>query len=216
MILTSDAPQRSDEWRKLRAGRLTASVVSAIYATGRGGKESAARRDLRVHLARERVRGGPLDDTAFVDSVDIQRGLADEPKARSAYEMATGRVVTEVGFVYWSDLAVGCSPDGYVGDGLIQIKCPRPHKHYDVIEMGVEGIEDRYLHQMRHECWVTGRPWCHFVSFCEGEPDHLVVASVEFSPTEAELKSHELLVRQFLREVDEQEARIRALKGRTA
>jgi len=208
-VLVSNAPQRSDEWRQLRAGRLTASVVSAIYGRRKDGKETAERRDLRTRLALERVLGKPLDDGYM--NADMQRGIDLEAQARACYEIQTGNPVAEVGFVYWDDLMVGCSPDGFVGEGgLVQIKCPRPANHLAFLR--TRDIPDDYRLQVIHEMWVTGRHWGDYVSYCADMPERLMLAVQ--GVTGADVSAHELNVRQFLREVDEEEAQIRALQER--
>ena len=208
-ILVSNAPQRSDEWRQLRAGRLTASVVSAIYGRRKDGKETAERRDLRTRLALERILGKPLDD-GYVNA-DMQRGIDLEAQARACYEMRIGLPVSEVGFVYWDDLMVGCSPDGLVQDnGIIQIKCPRPANLLAFIR--TMEIPEDYRIQMIHELMVTGRDWCDYVNYCPDLPGRLMMMVKGIGRDE--VAAHELNVRQFLREVDEEEAQIRALQER--
>jgi putative phage-type endonuclease len=204
------SPQGSPEWLQARVGRLTASAVADIYGTRKDGKETAARRDLRVRLALERITGRS-QESGYVNA-DMQRGTELEPLARAAYEMATGRSVTETGFVYLLDPPVGCSPDGLVGDeGLLEIKCPRAATHIETLERGT--APDDYVPQMLHQLWITGRDWVDFVSFCPDMPEELQVAIIRVETNN--LTPHAAAVLRFLGEVDAEEARIRALrKGR--
>jgi putative phage-type endonuclease len=204
------SPQGSPEWLQARVGRLTASAVADIYGTRKDGKETAARRDLRVRLALERITGRS-QESGYVNA-DMQRGTELEPLARAAYEMNTGRSVTETGFIYLSDPPVGCSPDGLVGDdGLVEIKCPRAATHIETLERGT--APDDYVPQMLHQLWITGRDWVDFVSFCPDMPEELQVAIIRVEAND--LTPHGSAVLKFLGEVDAEEARIRALrKGR--
>ena len=60
----------------------------------------------------------PLDEDAR------QRGIRLEPEARLAFTKATGKKVTEVGFVE-ADEYRGASPDGFIGKtASVEIKCP--------------------------------------------------------------------------------------------
>jgi hypothetical protein len=62
----------------------------------------------------------PLDEDAR------QRGVRLEPEARLAFEKATGKKVSEVGFIE-ADEYRGASPDGFIGKTYtesIEIKCP--------------------------------------------------------------------------------------------
>lgn len=203
-MIVVECEQRSPAWYAARAGVLTASVVADIYV--KKGKETAARRDLRMRLALERITGQPQED-GYVNA-DMQRGVDLEPEARTAYELHTGNPVTEIGFCRHDSLLIGASPDGLIDErGVLEIKCPRPANHWATVEAQV--VPEDYVPQLLHALLVTGREWVHFVSYCPLMPDPLRVAVIQFSPTEAEFAAHELVVRQFLREVDETEAAIR-------
>src|SRR6185295_6009416 len=106
-----DAPQRSPEWFAARLGRLTGSRAGDMMATIKSG-EAASRRDLRLQLVLERLTGTVQDD-GYV-SADMRRGIAREPAALAAYEVATGHLVQTTGFLQHDTLPAGCSLDGHV------------------------------------------------------------------------------------------------------
>lgn len=194
-----------------RAGLLTASVVADIYATRKDGKESAARRDLRMKLAIERLTGVSLEEP--ITSRDIERGNELEPAARAAYEMTTGRLVTECAFMRHPVLLAGCSPDGLVGDdGLVELKCPRPATHVETLT--APAVPEGYVPQLVHQLWVTGRAWVDFVSYCPVLPPALQLVIVRRERAQGEMDAHELMVRAFLSEVDATVDRLRGLGER--
>lgn len=205
-MIVIECEQRSPAWFAARTGVLTASVVADIYGTRKDGKETAARRDLRMRLALERITGQPQED-GYVNA-DMQRGIALEAEARTAYEMAKGHPVTEVGFCRHDTLPIGASPDGLIrSDGLLEIKCPRPGNHWPTIES--QAIPSDYVPQLLHALVVTQLQFADFVSYCPVMPEPLRLCVLRYQPTDAERSAHELVVRQFLREVDETEAAIR-------
>lgn len=222
-----DVPQRSPQWFAARAGILTASVVKALYATGRTkGSESTARRDLRFKLALERISGTAIEE-AFQGNADTDRGITLEAEALGAYEAKTGQMVMSCGFVRRDDLPIGCSPDAVVYDGGtfeggVDVKCPRPANH-DAYRCDPSLLIADYEAQIAHTLLVTGAPWWDLASYCPQMPEPLRLVIVRLCPMKAEVDvpsgyasivsvdvaAHELNVRQFLREVDAKEADLR-------
>jgi hypothetical protein len=204
VIAYDDLAQRSDEWRALRAGKLTGSVAADILATLKTGKEPACRRDLRVRLVAERLTGQPQEN-AFVSEA-MQRGIDKEADALAAYETQTGRLVMPVGFIAHDTLAAGCSPDGLVShDGLIEAKCPKTATHLGYVDDPASLLAE-YHAQIIHNLWITQRSWADIVSFDDRLPEHLRLVIVRYDAHTAEhtkeIASYELAARQFLREVD--------------
>jgi hypothetical protein len=195
-----ECEQRSPEWFSARAGRLTGSVASDIFATLKSGGEAACRRDLRTRLVVERLTGRPQEDD--FQNADMRRGIELEPLARRAYEARTANLVEQSGFLAHTDLLVGCSLDGHVGDfeGIVELKCPRSARHFAYLKAGVFPVEHKY--QVIHNMFVSGAAWCDFVSFDPTMPEKLQVFVVRVPRDEKEMASYEFAARQFLKEVD--------------
>lgn len=198
-----DAPQRSPEWFKARAGRLTASNAKHITAFLKSGEEAAARRDYKMQLVTERLTGLPETD-GYVNA-DMQRGIDLEPEAFAAYEAREGVLLTRVGFLAHDTLMTGGSPDGVVGnfEGLVEIKCPRPANHVRYLRTG--GIPAEHRAQMVHLLWLTDAPWIDFVSYCPSLPERMRVF-VERLHADRFLTEHDRAVRVFLADVDDEVA----------
>jgi predicted phage-related endonuclease len=213
-VIIHDVPQRSDEWARLRLGKLTASRAADMMALLKSKGEPARRRDLRVQLAVEQLTHQSAERVYSND--DMQRGIDKEPEALAAAELVLGRAIHAVGFVEHDDLRAGCSPDGIIGDfeGLIEIKCPKSATHFSYWRARTSEPEwtlpSEYLYQVVHQLWITGAQWVEFVSFDDRFPPHLQLFHVRHTRDQAEIDSYELLARQFLREV---EADVEAMEG---
>jgi putative phage-type endonuclease len=150
-------PQRSPEWFALRRGVLTASRVGAWLlksdATSTKARENAIC-ELIAELAECDEEPDRYEDWA------MKRGTAYEPDAVAAFERATGKKVTDVGFCMSKHGLFGCSPDGLIeedGSGF-EGKVPIPKSHIAYRRAGK--LPEKYLHQVHFSMAVTGaRSW---------------------------------------------------------
>lgn len=191
--------QRTPEWYAVRAGKVCGSEAEDALGFLKSGKETAARRDLRMLKLSERMTGRPAEN-GYINEA-MQRGIDCEPHARAAYEAHTGVLVDAVGFIAHDDLAAGCSPDGLVApDGMVEIKCPKSATH--VRYLRTDGLLDDYQVQVTHGLWLSERAWCDLVSWDDRLPPplHLLVRRVWAK--DLDLAAHEAQVRQFLKEVN--------------
>lgn len=204
-----DVDQRSPEWFAARCGRLTSSAAAAMLARIKTG-EAAARRDLRLRLAVERITGVPQED-GYVSSA-MQHGIDAEAEALAEYEIQTGVIVSPLGFLQHRDLLAGYSPDGVIGDfdGLLELKCPKSATHLRYLRAPGVAPTD-YVPQVTHALWLTGAPWLDFVSFDPRFPEPLRFFRVRVPRNEAAIAGYELMVRAFLAEVDAEVEAVRAL-----
>ncbi len=122
--------QRTEEWFAARLGKVTASRVADVLAKIKSG-ESASRKNYKMELVVQRLTGKAGE--SFTNAA-MEWGTEQEPFARMAYEAHTGTFVKEEGFVDHPTIeGFGCSPDGIVGEGLIEIKCPNTANHIETI-----------------------------------------------------------------------------------
>ena len=205
------AEQRSPEWFQARAGRLTGSVADAVTATLKSGGEPAARRDLRIQLAVERLTSRPEMD-GFINAA-MQRGIDLEPVARGAYEAATGNMVRSTGFLQHDELMVGCSLDGDVDafQGIVEIKCPKSATHLGYVKAGK--LPTDYVAQVTHNLWVSNAAWCDFVSFDDRLPEDLQLLIVRVSKDELNVDAYAAAAQKFLEEVDAEVRAINAMRS---
>lgn len=191
--------QRSEEWYKIRLGKVTASRVSDIVTKTKNGY-SAARGTYLTELITERLTGKKIEKWV---SRPMQWGTDNEDAARAAYEIQTGRMVNEIAFVPHPDIDMsGCSPDGLIGGyGLIEIKCPDTINHIEILMS--ESIPEKWMIQMQWQMACTARQWCDFVTFDPRLPPELSLAIIPVDRDETMIAKLENEVKIFLRELDD-------------
>lgn len=201
--------QRSPEWFSLRAGRLTGSCAEDVLAQGKGGAEAYKRRDLKIRLAAERLTGVP--EPSGYKSPEMQRGEDKEPDGVGAYEACNGVLVdTSVGFMSHDDLMAGYSPDGLVGDGLLEVKCPKTATHLGYLR-DPASLAKAYMPQLLHGLWISGAPWVDIVSFDDRLPANLALVVTRVDA--AKVPDYALAATLFLGEVDAMMSELQALAG---
>ncbi len=206
--------QRSPEWYAARLGKLTGSVAADMLSTRSDKKEAAGRRNLRIRLVLERVTGKSQESNFL--SAAMQQGMDREADAAALYEAQTGNLLRTVGFCQHDTLMAGCSLDGYVGDfeGNVEVKSPIAATHWDYLQSGV--IPGEYQKQILCGLWITGAAWCDWLSYNPDFPPNLQVKLVRVERNQAEIDSFELLVRQFLSEVDAELDKLAKMAGLVA
>jgi len=168
MKIYKELKQGTDEWFGVRLGKFTASHAQAIGNNGRGLTT------LIMENVAEILTGKMKDQYT---NADIERGNELESMARSFYEVQTGNIVQEVGFVEL-DEHTGCSPDGLVGDdGLLEIKCINNTKF--VYMLLYSKVDPKYMWQMQMQMHVTGRKWCDYVVYNPNFKDPLIIKRVK-------------------------------------
>ena len=118
---------------------------------------------------------GKIEENGYKSS-DMERGNNLEPMARNAYELQTGKLVRQVGFIELNE-RVGCSPDGLVEDeGLLEVKCVNDVKFLKF--MLESKIEASHIWQMQYQLWVSDRKWVDYALFNPNFKKYLNVVRV--------------------------------------
>ena len=190
MLVRHSVDQNTDDWLKLRAGKVTGSAIAKVMANfGKAFGEPA--KVYAANVAVERLTKKNIEST-FCDD-HMARGHEQEPLARVAYEEKTFCEVEDGAF--WTNGNRGSSPDGLVGEtGIIEIKCVTPGVHYRVIKK--DSFASAYKWQMLFNTWLLEREWCDFVSYCS-----------DF-PKDSRVHVHRLHLADFTKEVQQIETRI--------
>jgi len=141
----------------------------------------------------------------------MEWGTATEPMARVAYEVEKQQFVEQVAFVDHPSIEwFGCSPDGIVGDDLIEIKCPNSSTHIEYLTD--DKPPAKYVPQMQCQMAVTGAKWCDFVSFDPRLPEDLQLFVVRLERDDEYIEAMEAEVKKFLSEVDEMFTKLKERK----
>lgn len=200
--------QGTDEWKQLRAGKLTASRMADVLATTKSGV-SASRKNYMAQLVAERLTGAPAESFS---NAAMAWGTEMEPAAREAYELLTVTSVEQVPFVDHPSIEwCGASPDGLaLDDGLVEIKCPNTATHIDYL-LG-QKPPAKYIPQMALQLACTGRQWCDFVSYDPRLPEEHRLFVVRYTPEPAYLETIDKEARAFLAEVAETIERLNGIR----
>ena len=198
--------QGTPEWLNARLGQPTASRMADVNAKTKTGY-GAGRKNYMAELLVERLTGDPTE--SFI-SAPMQRGIELEPVARAAYEIETGRDVTEVGYINHPKIAMsGASPDGIVNShGLIEIKCPNLATHLDTLRS--LKVDKKYNLQMQWQMACTGRRWCDFVSYDDRLPPGLDYVCIRVKRDNDLIADMTAEVKKFLEELDYMEYEMRS------
>jgi len=174
----ADVLQGTGEWHDLRRGIVTASTVhNLITAKTIKPASNDYSRTLTLSLVAERITNH-TDPT--YQSLDMMRGVMDEPIARDLYSKHYAPVA-EMGFMIrdagtWR---LGFSPDGLVADdGLIEVKSRRQKSQVSTVLAGEVPLAN--MAQCQAGLLVSGREWLDYVSFSGGM--HLYVKRVVPDP----------------------------------
>lgn len=167
MKIYKELKQGTPEWLEVRLGKFTASDAQAIATNGAGLKTL-------VYEKAAEIMTGKVKES--YTNADIERGKELEKMARSAYELETGKLVKEVGFVE-VDESEGCSPDGLVGDdGLVEAKCFIDYKFVEFLFSSK--VDTAHLWQMQMQLLDTDRKWVDYLVYNQNFPNPLIIVRV--------------------------------------
>ena len=198
--------QRTNSWYAARCGKVTASRIADVMAKTRSGP-SASRATYMAQLLTERLTGKP---TEMFSNAHMEWGTEQEPFARAAYSAKTGELVSEVGFIDHPTIAnAGASPDGVIGEGLVEYKAPATHTHLEYIFDGKP--PQKYLYQMQFQMSVTGAKFCDFCSFDPRLPEKYQLFIVRIPRDDKLISEIETEVRAFLEELDQKIAKLESM-----
>lgn len=155
--------QRSDDWFKARLGRFTASEIyklMGVKGLGETGLTYAFDKACEVVFGKD-------EDSDFT-SFDMQRGIELEPLAFKKFKELKALDFIDVQettfFPFGKD--AGASPDGLVGkDAVLEIKCPKRNKLLNLIDKGVEAIDQKYIYQMQMQMLCSNSIKCYFFNY---------------------------------------------------
>jgi putative phage-type endonuclease len=203
--------QGSPEWLHARCGLITASRMVDVLGRLKKGGESQKRADYRTELIAERLTGRATE--RYV-SRPMQWGIDNEPLARAAYEVATGTLLNQFGFVLHPTLDYsGASPDGITADGKggAEFKCPESTTHIEYILAGV--APEEYIPQMMWEMACCELEYVDFCSFDPRMPENLQLFTVRLWRDDDKIAQMTYEVEQFDGEIQAAIARLNGLES---
>lgn len=194
-------------WWAARLGKVTASRVADVVAKTKSGY-SASRQNYLADLIVERLTGQKASNFS---NAAMDWGVEQEPHARAAYSARTGELVEEAGFIDHPTIAMsGASPDGFVGEGCVEYKCPNTATHLEYLLVGKP--PEKYVTQMQWQMACTGKTFCEFVSYDPRLPEHLQMLVVRVPRDDNRIAELEAEVRKFLAELDDKLQQLEKVK----
>lgn len=198
MIEVFDVEQGSEEWLAVRAGIPTASMFSAVMASGKDGGDSKTRRAYMLRLIGERLTGEPAETYS---NRHTERGNAMEAEAAEAYAFESELTLEKVGFI--RNGIRGCSPDRLIGsEGMCEIKTALPHIQLERVLKGE--LPPEYKAQVQGQLLVAEREWCMFISYWPRLPMLRVLVRRD----EAYIEKMDAAISKFVDEMQELEMKI--------
>ena len=152
--------QRSEEWRKQRHGKFSASEIHKLMGVrglGETGKSYA------IEKAIEELYGEV--DENFV-SYDMERGIELEPLAFNKFSDLMDLEFIKVENCGFFNLLndAGASPDGLVGsNAVLEIKCPKASTFFKLV--ATNEVDQKYFYQMQMQMICTSREKAYFFNY---------------------------------------------------
>mgnify|MGYP002641668538 FL=1 len=193
--------QGSDEWFKVRMGKITASKLSDLMRKTNYG-ESTYKTRLRMELAIERITGKSASPN-FMNQA-MKDGVEREPDARKLFEAITGKEVALCGSFDHPDVVnTSASPDGLIRgeDAVLEIKCPTHITHAKSLLS--EKMPKNYEYQVQWQIACTESEYAYFASYHPDFPKELRLKWVKVEKDSDMILKLENAVREFDAEVED-------------
>jgi len=161
MIARYDIEQHSEEWHKVRYGKVGGTLSKGLFI-----KSDTLLEDVLSELVEE------FDLQESFQSYDMIRGTELEPEARKALNAYLGIELLEVGWLQSIEIPLlGISPDGLTECETIsaEIKCPASKKHLKTVL--TQEIPSDNIHQCLHYFTVNPKLEKHY--FCSYRPENI-------------------------------------------
>jgi len=190
--------QKTDEWLKLREGKITGSVAKKVKGTG-----SAYLYEMLAIMTTNRPN-------KEVHSEHIDRGNELEPEALAKYAEKKEVFVATVSFI--ENGRLGYSPDGIVlkkkesiksVKKMVEVKCPDTPNHIRYILENK--IPSEYLDQVVHGFAVVDD--CDEIDFVSYDPKFILkplhIITVKRQSLIVEISTAQIAYDRFLKKIDE-------------
>lgn len=158
--MQSNSEQRSEDWKKERYGKFSASEIYkllGIKALGETGKSYA------IEKAIEELYG-EMEENYI--SYDMQNGIDTEPLAFEKFKYLKELEFLKVekcSFFKFGEHA-GASPDGLVSNNsVLEIKCPKSTTFFKLV--ATNEIDSKYYAQMQMQMLCTGAEKAYFFNY---------------------------------------------------
>jgi len=161
MKIYKDIPQQSEEWFRLKYGKIGGSTLKHLMAN----KPIA---DLAIYNDLLSARFEEYEFEEAFTSRDMERGNMYEPLARSEFERVYNKKVEQYGWIEHDNGIAGLSPDGIIGKRFteaIEIKCPNRVTHTAYILQPLSMVEEYIWQVVMYFLVLDKLKVLHFISY---------------------------------------------------
>ncbi len=161
-----NVPQGTEEWKRARLGRITASEADALLTPSFDLRKGKGTETYLYRKLAEKFLGYQTEDA---NTFAMDQGQMAEKLALPWFNFTYNADARAVGFCETDDSRCGCSPDALWGnDNGLEIKFPTPPVHLRYLCENV--VPEDYRVQVAFSMWVTNRPKWTFISFSRQFP----------------------------------------------
>lgn len=163
MIVYKDILQRSEEWHRMKWGKIGGSTSKGLFVPSD---------TLLLELLSEHTEPFAMDEEPYVNA-DMQRGIYYEPFGRAELEKFTGYTFIDAGWLQCEENALlGISPDGITEDHTISCegKCPGRKKHIETVFSKKIPVDN--IHQCLHYFTINPKLVKHYFFTFRPESDY--------------------------------------------
>lgn len=204
-MIFHDIQQNSEEWDKIRIGKVTTSKFG-IFMANYGKSFGEPAKKYAHKIAMEQVTGERYDEERYSNEF-MSAGHEWEPIASNAYQEKEFYQITNGGFCESEKYEnVGGSPDGIVKNHKagIEIKSVIQWTQRTTIKRG--SFDPSYRGQMLGNIWLCDWDWCDFVSYGykSTESTKLFIDRLTYSDHKEYIDKIEPRLEQFLELIEEE------------
>lgn len=156
-----DIIQQTEEWYRLRYGKIGGSTL----------KELMANKSVQDTAIYSKLLSARFEDYEYEEnfqSFDMERGVIYEPVAREMFEDVYNLKVDLYGWLEMDNGIAGISPDGIIGDKFaeaVEIKCPNRITHMTYIRNPMSMIEEYIWQVVEYFVVIDKLKTLYFVSY---------------------------------------------------
>lgn len=166
----------TDEWTKIRIGKITASLMHKVFVKGTGKNLVGVGGTSYINQKIGEILTQIMADSA-PETEDVLRGLGHERFGVERYVEITNEVVHDSLLFEYNSIAAGTT-DGQIlklnSDqikAILEVKCPRPHKHIQVLAvdsaLDLKKIDPQYYNQGQSNILFADAEYADFISYCD-------------------------------------------------
>jgi hypothetical protein len=178
MRLSDGIIPHTEQWEQMRLKRITASYINKIFVSGRSKSDLIGVGGLTyIHTKIGEILTGRSESEVPEGVMDVERGLALEPEARYIYAEITEQFVEDSLFFEYNKICGGtndgivCYEDTDVIKSVLEIKCPRAHKHIKLLKVKsaieLKDVDPQYYHQLQANILFAEAEYGDFCSYNE-------------------------------------------------